>query len=210
MRIAFISDTHGHKVALPDADVLVHCGDALLHGTEKEFLNFIRWIDRAAKHEYILYVPGNHDFYVQENPEKAIRLAESIDMTLLIDRAVVIKDTKFYGSPWQPWFHDWAYNFASWDDGSEARSKWAEIPQDTDVLITHGPPRDMRDETEEGERVGCPHLCDRVLAVKPKIHAFGHIHEGYGSTREGETWYVNASTCNRRYAPVNAPITVDL
>jgi len=90
---------------------------------------------------------------------------------------VIIEGVKFYGSPWQPRFFDWAFNL---DRGEEIKKKWDLIPMDTDVLITHGPPYGILDLTHEGEKVGCEELMKAVLRVQPKIHIFGHIHEAYG------------------------------
>ncbi len=60
----------------------------------------------------------------------------------------MIEGLKFYGSPWQPTFHNWAFNL---DRGEEIKKVWDKIPNDTDVLITHGPPFGILDKTVEGE-----------------------------------------------------------
>jgi len=46
--------------------------------------------------------------------------------------------------------------------------------------------------------------------VRPLYHIFGHIHEGYGQTTDGHTQYINASTCDGRYHPGQAPVVFDL
>ena len=74
---------------------------------------------------------------------------------------------KFYGSPWQPWFCDWAYNLAR---GEEIAAKWAAIPSDTDVLVTHGPPLGHGDLCSSGQRAGCLDLLERVHALRPRVH----------------------------------------
>lgn len=84
---------------------------------------------------------------------------------------------RFYGSSWQPWFYDWAFNLQR---GTEIRAKWEQIPIDTDVLITHGPPYGFGDRITRGEHVGCLDLLDAVVKIQPRLHIFGHIHEGYG------------------------------
>ncbi|MDX1489621.1 MAG: hypothetical protein R3268_15545, partial [Acidiferrobacterales bacterium] len=61
--------------------------------------------------------------------------------------------------------------------------------------------------------VGCLELLQRVREVKPKVHFFGHIHEGYGVSRSdgaglGETLFVNASICDGDYKPINKPQVV--
>ena len=117
---------------------------------------------------------------------------------------------KIYGSPWQPWFYDWAFNLAR---GSEIKEKWDAIPTDTNILVTHGPPHGILDQTSSGEHAGCEELLKTVRGrVRPRYHVFGHIHEAYGTERDPNynIVYVNASTCNLRYAPVHAPIVFEL
>ena len=87
---------------------------------------------------------------------------------------------------------------------------WAKIPDDVDVLITHGPPANILDRTYTGQYVGCPHLLARVQKIRPRLHVFGHIHEAYGQEEHDSTIFVNASTCNLRYKPSQPPIVVDL
>ena len=208
MRLVIISDTHGSQPTLPDGDVLIHCGDATMNGTEQQFRDFTVWY-ATRPHDTVIYIPGNHDFICQDFPEHARRLAEDVGINMLVDQEMYLGDFKVYGSPWQPWFHDWAFNLPR-DDAEAAIAHWPEIPRDTDILVTHGPPLFIRDQTLEGEHVGCPHLGNRVEAVQPLIHAFGHIHEGYGQSKIGPTTYINASSLNRKYQQVNAPIVVDL
>jgi hypothetical protein len=88
---------------------------------------------------------------------------------------------KIYGSPWQPEFFDWAFNLPR---GQPLADKWAKIPPDVDVLITHGPPHGILDKTTQGHNIGCEEL--RKLfdtqSIKPRLHIFGHNHEDYGMT----------------------------
>lgn len=95
-------------------------------------------------------------------------------------------------------------------DSAEIAAVWSKIPDDTDVLITHGPPANILDATSHGARVGCPRLLSQVKRIKPSLHVFGHIHEAYGSLTEGSTIFVNASTCDLRYKPTQPPIAIDL
>jgi hypothetical protein len=59
-----------------------------------------------------------------------------------------------------------------------------------DVMMTHGPPMGILDATHRGESVGCQHLLRAARRCKPRLHCFGHIHEGWGAQRvrwkEGE------------------------
>lgn len=106
----------------------------------------------------------------------------------------------------QPRFHDWAFNL----DEHELAKKWADIPDDTDILILHGPPHGIgdlaRDERGMPVHVGSPSLAKRIEEIRTRLVVFGHIHAGYGVYKSGRTTYVNASHCDERYRPVNAPI----
>jgi Icc-related predicted phosphoesterase len=66
------------------------------------------------------------------------------------------------------------------------------------------------DITADGEKVGCEELMKAVLRIQPKVHIFGHIHEGYGELKMSGTHFVNASICTLSYRPKNSPIVVDL
>ena len=107
-------------------------------------------------------------------------------------------------------FFNWAFNL---DRGEALAERWAQIPDDTDILITHGPPAGILDRitTPDGTiRPGCEALADRVARLPLKLHVFGHIHEDHGLEQIGSCLYVNASTCTGRYKPVNPPIVIEL
>ncbi|CAD7956293.1 unnamed protein product [Amoebophrya sp. A120] len=118
------------------------------------------------------------------------------------------KSLNIYGSPYQPEFGDWAFNLKR---GPDSRTEWDKIPTETDILITHGPPLGRGDFCSSGLRAGCLDLLETVQnRVKPTGHVFGHIHEGYGGSFDGETLFVNAATCNLAYAPNNPPVVVEV
>ena len=205
VKIVFIADTHGmhERIIVPDGDILVHAGDITNSGKLMEAVAFDRWIAKLP-HEHKIVIAGNHDFCFQTEPREAQASLRSC--TYLEDEGYIAKNLSFYGSPWQPWFYDWAFNLPR--GGDELRAKWASIPDDTDILVTHGPPAGYGDLTANGDRAGCAELLDRVRQVVPRVHCFGHIHEGYGTTREDRTIFVNASVCNLRYEPVNPPLVI--
>jgi len=211
MRLVAISDTHGfHRQLpmLPDGDVLIHAGDITLRGLLDDFPDFFAWF-ASQPHRWKIVIAGNHDFAFERTPEDAKRLVPK-GVTYLRDSGIRIRRIGFWGSPWQPWFNHWAFNLLR---GEEIAAKWALIPLDTQVLITHGPPHGTLDELSwpPKERVGCEALRDRLQQLlRLRVHIFGHIHEAYGVVQEGERQFVNASTCTRRYAPINAPVVIDL
>lgn len=211
MRIIALSDTHNHhaQLAVPDGDVLVHAGDFTGIGTAAQVEDFANWWE-AQPHRDKVLVAGNHDFlFEQARPEDEATLArmrDGIDRSVYLqDAGVEIGGVTFYGSPWQPWFHDWAFNLPR---GVALDEKWQQIPEGIDVLVTHGPPHGVLDTALDGRSCGCEELLRHVRErVRPRVHVFGHIHEGYGAVELDGARFFNAAVCDVRNRPVN-PITV--
>jgi hypothetical protein len=117
-------------------------------------------------------------------------------------------NVRIYGSPWQPEFYDWAFNLPR--NGEEMKAKWDAIPDNTDILITHGPPYGYLDiPGGQSIRVGCELLRHRVDEIRPKIHVFGHIHGSHGYYYNGHTHFFNASVLNEQYLYTNEPFTFE-
>lgn len=111
-------------------------------------------------------------------------------------------------SPWQPEFCNWAFNLPR---GEALRSKWAQIPTDTDVLITHTPPHGHGDWVAGARNVGDEDLLLEVQTrIKPRFHIFGHVHEGYGRSSDGVTTFFNASSCTHEYEARNPAFVFDI
>jgi Icc-related predicted phosphoesterase len=211
VKLIAVSDTHNRaeQVVIPDGDVLVHAGDLTMKGSRGEMERAARWLGSLrARFRAVVAIPGNHDFGAESDPGGSRALFEGYGITWLVDEPAVVDGVSFYGSPWQPWFLDWAFNLPRYDGGVAARAVWAKIPAEVDVLITHGPPRGILDETagDDSEHVGCPHLLAAVQQRRIAAHVFGHIHEGYGREQHGGTLFVNASTCDLQYRAVQPPI----
>jgi len=202
MKIIAISDTHGmhHSLKIPDGDLLVHAGDLCNHGTLEEVIDFNNFLS-TLPHPDKIVIAGNHDFCFEENRKSCEEILTNC--IYLQDMEVTIEGVRFYGSPWQPWFYDWAFNL---ERGPEIRAKWDLIPEGIDVLITHGPPYGIGDLTARGDNAGCRDLLEVVEKIKPRVHIFGHIHEGFGITSNGRTTFINASSCDQLYQPVNPPL----
>ena len=209
--ITFISDTHTkHKHVtgeLPGGDILIHCGDISNRGYLNEIKNFLEWFDGIKGYEYKIFIAGNHDFGFQDSPNLCAKLLQDYPtVTYLEDTSVIIDGIKIYGSPWQPRFYNWAFNV---DRGWDIAQKWEKIPQDTDILITHGPLHGILDSTYTGQRVGCEDLYKRVMEVKPKVHCYGHIHFDYGMKEVDGMTFINACSLGEDYMYQNGPITLD-
>ena len=147
MKITFISDTHNkHKqvtASLPGGDLLIHAGDLSSMGYKHEIQQFLKWFDSLNNYTHKIFICGNHDWGFQENPEMCKELLDLYNKaTYLQDNSVTLfedSDTsvKVYGAPWQPEFYNWAFNLPRM--GWELEQKWNDIPDNTDILITHGP-----------------------------------------------------------------------
>ena len=205
MRITFISDTHNQHTALhlPPADMLVHAGDFSGRGTLPEVNTFMKWLD-AQPHKHKVIIAGNHDF-LAERDKTLFQSILPAGVTYLDDSGATIEGINIWGSPIQPWFHDWAFNRQR---GPDIARHWELIPDDTDLLITHGPPLGILDTLANGTPIGCEDLLHHVHRVKPRIHVFGHIHEAAGQAHIDGTHYINASVLDLRYRYRNAPVTI--
>ena len=213
MKITFISDTHSkHNYLtskamgniLGSGDILVHAGDSTSVGKSHEIKNFLDWFSNTD-FTHKIFIAGNHDFAFELIHDIAPEYKEK-GVHYLFDSEVVIDDVKFYGSPWQPEFYNWAFNLPR---GEKLAEKWAKIPGNTDILITHGPAFGMLDWVPSGERVGCQDLFHRIMEVQPKIHVCGHIHCAYGQKSFHEVEFLNASVLDERYQHSNKPIVIN-
>lgn len=205
MRIVALSDTHGKHdaIAVPDGDLLVHAGDFTGRGREPEIRAFDAWLGRLP-HRWKVVIAGNHDFAFERTREARGWITNAI---YLQDGLAEVGGLRVWGSPWQPRFFDWAFNL---DRGAPLAEKWALVPTGVDVLLTHGPPMGILDVTAGGEAVGCEALTAALARIRPRLHVFGHIHEAYGTLERDGTRFVNASSCDLSYRPVQAPVVIDL
>jgi Icc-related predicted phosphoesterase len=221
LKIVAISDTHSYhrQLVIPDGDVLVHAGDLTFKGELSVIEDFADWI-KALPHKHKVVIFGNHELGFQYGPKrpKAIKMIEDAGAIYLEDSATMIDGIKFYGSPVQPFFHNWEFNYQR---GKDIAAVWAKIPTDTNILITHGPPYMILDGVpkptafvDEGvvyEHVGCKDLLERIADLPHlKAHIFGHIHAGYGTVQVGPTTMINAASCTEGYAASNPPIVFEV
>jgi len=201
MRLVVTSDTHGSHSLLPmllEGDIFVHAGDFMNSGLyPEEIISFNRWLGEQRVKRRVVCC-GNHDRLFQNSPKLAQHFLTNA--TYLENSGVTIDGVSFWGSPYTPEFMNWAFMYPR---GPEANQYWDQIPAGLDVLITHGPPYGILDQTApDQEHLGCPELLKAVQAKKPKVHIFGHIHGGAGTFDNGTTRFVNAAYLNERYQPL--------
>jgi Icc-related predicted phosphoesterase len=214
MKIVCISDTHEQedKLIVPDGDILIHSGDLTYKGSMPKLAKAADWF-KSLPHKHKICVAGNHDFCFENlNHKDAVKLMEDAGVIYLQDSGIQIEELNIWGSPITPFFFDWAFNRQR---GKDIKVHWDKIPDNTNVLITHGPPYMIRDEAPRGvvshENVGCVDLLNRIGDLDHLVlHVFGHIHHGYGVTKHDRCSFVNASSCTESYSPINPPIVIEL
>ena len=236
MRIVCISDTHGRPMMhpIPEGDILVHAGDLTMSGTMREIPQEAYRIGKFKKDggfKAAVVIPGNHDWLAERDPALMREVMEENGLIYLQHQPAVVEGLRFFGSGYTPRFFDWALNV---DRGPELARLWAQIPDDTQVLVTHGPPwgrldtvkrpggemdaqdfgawgRGDKSRNHQATRVGCLDMFHRIQNLKDlKLHVFGHIHRpGMEKGADGIT-YVNASSCNESYDAVHKPQVVEI
>ncbi len=202
MRIVALADTHSfhRQVNVPDGDILIFAGDVTMRGNRKELKDFAEWANELP-HPHKIVIAGNHDFCFKKYREESEKIIAP--MIYLEDSGVVVNNVWIWGTPWTPIFRNWAFMRSE----DELAEKFDKIPT-VDILISHGPPRNMLDKAMiDDEHAGSISLW-RVPC--PKLHVFGHIHEAYGSYKDTQCHYVNASIVNFFYDAVNKPVVIDM
>lgn len=213
-RIVCISDTHGQheKIKVPYGDILVFAGDLTgMRGVDEpgQLRDFNKWY-ASLPHTHKVLIAGNHDFELEKALTYDLKhMYGSMGVHYLCDSGVTIDGLKFWGAPWQPEFHGWAFNL---ERGHQLRNKWSLIPDDTNVLVTHGPPFSILDQTRRFDLAGCKDLLRRVTELdRLKLHVFGHIHESYGRVdSNGGKVFINCSVLDHIGKKLNNPIEVDI
>ena len=212
VRIAVTADLHGYLPPVPACDVLVLAGD-LTPATNHEVGFQARWLDETLRPwlestpaGHVAAIAGNHDFIFEREPEA---VPGDLPWTYLQDSGATIDGVRFWGSPWTPWFHDWAFNAPKGDAAEDfLEAKLASAPDDTDVLLIHGPPAGFGDRTSTGHLAGSTAFLRLIDRVEPALAVYGHIHEGRGAWKRGGSQLVNASAVRVDYTLVDEPIVV--
>lgn len=207
-RFLIISDTHGIEFSAADkplqcVDVAIHCGDITDGSKLEEFrttIQLLKDIDASLK----LVIAGNHDFTMDIptfqkkvaesrpplDPElvrkeygaigEARRLFEEAGMVLLDEGThhFTLKNEALltvYASPYTPALGAWGFQYR------RGQGHHFSIERGVDVAVTHGPPKGILDFTHGQDRAGCQNLFEAIAQARPRIHCFGHIHEGWGA-----------------------------
>jgi len=211
MKVICISDTHARflEIVIPKCDVLIISGDISIKGNIWELESFSRWLKTQSKNfDKAILIAGNHDWCFQNTRQLCLDILKrdlGTKIEYLEDSEVIIDGIKIYGSPWQPEFHNWAFNM---ERGEKIKRIWDNIPDDVNILITHGPPHGIGDLVRERIHAGCLELLKRIQQLKNlKLHVFGHIHSGNGNYISDDivgVIFCNAAICDESYLATNS------
>jgi Icc-related predicted phosphoesterase len=187
--IVCISDTHElhREVNVPNGDILIHAGDFTMFSKSAAAIrDFNDWLGELP-HQHKIVIPGNHEFFLEVDPSKVNLISNA---TVLIDEGTEIMGLKIWGSPTTP-LYGGAFGRSSPVDRARL---YAAIPDDVNILVTHGPPYGILDAAPGSTyHAGCAELLAVVTRLRPRLHVFGHVHGAHGMTSIGETLFVNAA-----------------
>jgi len=207
MRIVAIGDTHTqhHDVKVPEGDVLLFAGDGEFRSIF-DLIEFNNWLS-TLKHEHIIVIAGNHDFFCEEYPHQVKEyLTEAV--YLKNERYTLPKGISLWGSPMTQTFMDWAFMES---EENLDRYYWSKIPKNTDILLVHGPAYKHLDiGRPRYGNLGSKTLARKIEELEIHYVIHGHIHGSYGIEKTDKTTYINCSVLDEDYQLVNEPIVIDI
>lgn len=208
MRIVATADLHGHLPNIPDADLLLIAGDIC-----PDMLSYYqcKWLDKVFRpwleqYPAVVGIAGNHDFVFEEMLGAADL---ELPWTYLQDTGTTIQGVKIWGTPWVPLLRNWAF----FDEDEDLDKSLDLIPDDTDIVVGHGPPHLYGDLTVPmfgSSHAGYPGINSMLNRVRPKAYVCGHIHEGYGLYRHPDTDVYNVAYVDENYSPGNPPQAISI
>ena len=217
VKICCVSDLHGYLPEIPECNILIVAGDVCPMGThridyQRKWITttFAEWVKNAPA-DNTVWIGGNHDFALDNDNMLVDELAFNYHVMnighYLQDSGVSLNGINIWGTPWIPNLEGWA--FYGPDDFLEDR--FSLIPNDTDILVSHGPPYLYGDKSHKGyTHCGAPQLNNAINRVLPDYVICGHIHEARGAYQENGVWIYNVSTLNRQYQPYEAsPVIIE-
>lgn len=210
-RFFILSDTHGETFERKEmfsqhADVAIHCGDLTEESKLEEYRTTLQLlIDIQAPLK--LVIAGNHDFTtdIPAFKEKVASARPPLDSDLVRkvygdpgEARQLFEDARsagiifldegshrftlengailtVYATPYTPSLGDWGFQY------HPSQGHNFDIMKGVDLVISHGPPKGIMDYIDTKQRAGCPDLFGAIARARPRLHCFGHIHEGWGA-----------------------------
>lgn len=219
--IDIVSDLHGHFPTLEDGDLLIVCGDLTARDEDLEYIAFEEWFEVQPYRRKII-IGGNHDNFLVKYGHNLFLATEESQPQYLCDSGIEFEGLKIWGSPWTLTFPGMNPRCKAFtvDTEEELADKFGMIPDNIDILITHGPPYGILDAVLDVwsgtvRHTGSNALLNVLDRLQPRLNAFGHIHEQGGKQmlykHSGpNTICVNASIVDERYIPTHKPVRIIL
>jgi predicted phosphodiesterase len=207
LKIALLSDTHElHRSAdVPACDLLIHAGDWTFFSRRLDQIeDFNEWLGEQHAPLGRILCPGNHETYLERDPSLKSLTSNG---KVLISEPYDIHGLKLFATSVVPLLGT-GFGIAS----AEERSRiYAQIPIETDVLISHGPPYGILDcAPGDSTHQGCRELLKAVRRIRPKLHVFGHVHTGFGLYETEHTLFVNAALLGPHGDIENRPVMLSM
>lgn len=211
MIVDCIADLHGYQPELEGGDLLLVCGDLTAWDDPSEYEELNKWL-AGVPYEKVVVIAGNHDMCIEREQAK---IEQTDKVCYLENSGTEFKGMKIWGSPNTQIFYGVAPNYKAFMRMEvHLREMWELIPDDTDILLSHGPGYGLHDVVyRTDENMGSVSLGKWLARHKDalKLFACGHIHEGYGMVKAGGgPAFVNCSLMNMDYEPVNKPVRIIL
>lgn len=215
LKIVCFSDTHGkhQDLKLGSGDILLFAGDCMGSGYNfLELSGFMEWLEKQD-FEHKIMIAGNHDHYMEKFPEAFRRMVNACpSVTYLCDSGIEIAGIKIWGTPHSRKFHNWAFNRSE----KFMQLAFNQIPEDTDILLSHAPARGIMDFVEDGTKLGEQTLINTIFDKlhNLKFHVFGHIHHAYGTLEyqngdHNKITAINCAVLDENYELKNEPIAIE-
>jgi Icc-related predicted phosphoesterase len=207
--LTFISDSHCRHSEiptdqLPGGDFLIHTGDFSNSGTVTQCNEFFEWFSAQTQYTHRIFIAGNHDRLAESDSSLFRRLVPA-NCHYLEDSGIELEGLKFWGTPVTAMFCNWAFNRSY----TELHKHFNYIPDDVNIVLTHGGPYGLLQNLENGLDIGMEPLNEKLIDLPNLlVSAFGHVHHSYGQLNLGKTHFVNSAICGENYQVTNKPITI--
>ncbi|KAG1727049.1 hypothetical protein EDD22DRAFT_974190 [Suillus occidentalis] len=121
---------------MPRGDILIHAGDLTHSGTPRELQDTFDWLTDEGH------------LWARLWQQRGIIYPEDEAHTIHVRGRAF----KFFGSPFTPQHGNGAFQYSR-TGVTGSPSRWSIIPNDTDILITHGPPHShCHDQGQDQQR----------------------------------------------------------
>lgn len=226
MKITAVSDLHGNLIDIEDCTVLLICGDISPLNIQKDYIQMTKWFFNEFYNwinnlpcDYVILIPGNHDFWFEKFIKDGTMYLWDKLSILINDTAEIfygIKHIKIFGTPYCKDFGNWPFM----PGNNKLSELYDKIPEDVDILMCHDSPligyvgniMEKADETyPNGIPAGNKYLADAIFDKRPKYVLSGHIHSGDHELKDYDgIKCANVSVLDEDYNIAYKPLTFEI